>query len=147
MYKKWFNILLVSLLFLLLVSVRFYENIFYDPLATYFENDYLHKSLPDINKGKLFFHIFLRYYLNAIISILIIWVAFRKKSYVIFSIFFYDIAFVVLIIIFWFVVSNQFENHYLFGFYIRRFLIQPLFVLLLLPAFYYQLKHYNPSSA
>ncbi len=141
MYKKWFNILFVGLLFLLLIGVRYFEELFYDPLQAYFEYDYLHNSLAEFNKGKLFFNIFIRYTINSIISILIIWVAFRKKSYVSFSIYFYSIAFVFLLFTFWLVLLTRFENYYLFGFYIRRFLIHPIFILLLLPAFYYQLKH------
>lgn len=140
MYKKLSNILIAGFLFLILVAIRYFEHYFYDPLQTYFEYDYLHAKLPEINTAKLFFHIFLRYLLNAIISIGIIWVAFRKKNYVNFSSYFFLFAFIVLIIAFWFTLQTRFENYYLFGFYVRRFLIHPVFIIVLLPAFYYQHK-------
>lgn len=140
MYKKLSNILIAGFLFLLLVAVRFFEHYFYDPLQNYFEYDYLHTKLPEINTVKLLFHISLRYLLNAVISLGIIWVAFRNKNYINFSIYFFSVAFLILIIAFWFSIQTQFENYYLFGFYVRRFLIHPVFIIVLLPAFYYQYK-------
>lgn len=138
MYKKWTNILIVGFLFILLISVRFFEAIFYDPMQVYFESDYLSKALPNFDKAKLFVHIFLRYVLNSMISLLIIWVAFRRKSYVQFSIYFFVFALFVLLFALWIILSYRFENNYILGYYVRRFLIHPIFVLLLLPAFYYQ---------
>ncbi len=140
MNNRIIKIGLIGILFLVLIAIRFYEGYFYDPLQTYFENDYLHASLPEIDNQKLLIHIFLRYALNSLISILIIWIAFFKKSYVQFASLFYFLAFIVLLVAFWITLLSHFENYYLFGFYVRRFLIQPIFVLLLLPAFYYQKK-------
>lgn len=139
-YKNITNILLIGGVFVVLMAIRFYENYFYDPLLSYFKSDYLHQSMPKLLTGKLLFHLFLRYAINTLLSLLIIWIAFRKKSFIKFSFYFYTIAFFLLIITFWLVLQTHFENSYLFGFYVRRFLIQPIFVLLLLPAFYYQLK-------
>lgn len=132
---------LIGLMFIVLIAVRYFESFFYDPLQAYFEYDYLHHSLPEINKGKLFLHITLRYIINSIISILIIWIAFRKKNNVLFTLYFYIVVFIVLIVALWIALSTQFENQYLFGYYVRRFLIHPIFILLLLPAFYYQKKN------
>ncbi len=143
MHKSWPNILIIGFLFILLIAIRYFENYFYDPLQTYFQNDYLHFKLPEINTFKLLFHVFLRYALNSIISVVIIWIAFKRKSYLSFSIYFFIIAFVFLIIGFALALQTRFEHYYLFGFYVRRFLIQPIFVLLLLPAFYYQSKKFQ----
>ncbi len=140
MYKKWPNIFIICLLFLALIGIRYFEHLFYDPLQTYFKNAYLYTKLPEINTLKLFLNIFIRYSLNTVISIFIIWFAFNKKNYISFSLYFYIIAFVILLIAFSFALQTKFENYYLFGFYVRRFLIHPIFVLLLLPAFYYQSK-------
>ena len=138
MFKNWIKILVIGFLFVLLIGVRFFESYFYDPLQDYFEYDYLHISLPNLNTGKLLFHVFLRYTLNTLLSLAIIWIAFHKKSYLKFSGYFYAIAFIILLIIFYTLaqINNQDNNMLLF--YVRRFLIQPLFILLLLPAFYYQ---------
>lgn len=142
-YKNLTSIILIGLVFILLIAVRFYESYFYDPLQTYFKSDYLHESMPDLHTGKLLFHTFIRYFINTILSLLIIWIAFRKKSFLSFSIYFYSIAFVILLTAFWLSLLTNYDGSYLFGFYVRRFLIQPIFVLLLLPAFYYQLKSKN----
>ena len=143
MYKSWPNILIIGFLFILLIAIRYFENFFYDPIQTYFQNDYHYNKLPEINTYKLLFHIFLRYTLNSIISIAIIWIAFRRKSYISFSIYFFIIAFIFLIIAFVLALQTRFEHYYLFGYYVRRFLIHPIFVLLLLPAFYYQSKKFQ----
>ncbi len=138
MYKNWIKILVIGLLFILLIGVRFFESYFYDPLQNYFEYDYLHTSLPDLTIGKLLLHLFLRYTLNTLLSLVIIWVAFGKKSYLKFSGYFYAIAFVILLITFYTLVQINNQDNNMILFYVRRFLIQPLFILLLLPAFYYQ---------
>jgi len=138
--KNWKKILVLSLLVVALVSVRFFENIFYDPLQDFFESDYLNNKLPAYNQTKLLLHLFFRYLLNAIISIGIIWFAFRNKAYVRFSLVLYSIAFVALLIAFVLLSQNANSDSYINLFYARRFIIQPLFVLLLVPAFYYQEK-------
>jgi len=123
----------------MLVLVRGFANdLFYDPFIAYFINDYLHEPIPVFSGSKLLFDLFYRYTLNTIISLMIIYVAFQNKSFVIFSIKFYILAFVVLIITFFIILKGELSNGYLFAFYIRRFIIHPLFVLLLLPAFYYK---------
>jgi len=137
--QKSHRILIILLLFLMLVLVRGFANdLFYDPFIAYFINDYLHEPIPVFSGSKLLFDLFYRYTLNTIISLMIIYVAFQNKSFVIFSIKFYILAFVVLIITFFIILKGELSNGYLFAFYIRRFIIHPLFVLLLLPAFYYK---------
>ena len=137
--QKSHRILIILLLFLMLVLVRGFANdLFYDPFIAYFINYYLHEPIPVFSGSKLLFDLFYRYTLNTIISLMIIYVAFQNKSFVIFSIKFYILAFVVLIITFFIILKGELSNGYLFAFYIRRFIIHPLFVLLLLPAFYYK---------
>lgn len=139
--KKQVRILLIIFLFLLLILVRaFRANLFYDPFIHYFEHDYLHLPIPEYDTLKLFFNIFLRYTINTIISLAIIYLAFQKKGLVRFSVKFYIAAFIGLSITYYILLKIGFQNGYLFGFYVRRFLIHPVFVLVLLPAFYYQKK-------
>lgn len=135
------RILLIVGLFILLVLVRAYgTTLFYDPFITYFRHDYLNAPIPDYDTLRLFLSLFLRYALNTIISLLIIYLAFQKKGLVRFSVRFYLAAFLVLSIVYYLLLQIGFENGHLFGFYVRRFLIHPVFVLILLPAFYYQKK-------
>jgi exosortase F-associated protein len=116
----------------------FASKLFYDPFIEYFKNDYLQKPIPVFSGSKLLFSLIFRYFLNAIISLSIIYFAFQNMNFLKFSIKFYMIAFLLLIITFFIILKGELVNGYLFAFYIRRFIIHPLFVLLLLPAFYYK---------
>jgi len=128
-------------LFFMLILVRaFAPRLFYDPFIQYFKNDYLYRAIPVFVTSKLFLNILLRYLLNFAFSLLILYVAFQKRSVIQFSIKFYAITFVVFMLAFYILLQTGFQKGYLLAFYIRRFLIQPLFVLILLPAFYYQEK-------
>ncbi|GGK11235.1 exosortase F system-associated protein [Yeosuana aromativorans] len=130
-------------LFGLLVLIRVFENeLFYDPYLTFFKNDYLYIDNPRREVFKLVAFTTLRYALNTVISLAILFVVFKDKSMIKFSVFIYAVSFVILIAIYlYFVVNPRQEDYYLF-FNMRRFLIQPIILLVLLPAFYYyKLKH------
>lgn len=129
---------LLFTLFGLLVLVRFFENqLFYDPYLTFFQNDYLYIDSPRREIFKVTTFTTLRYLLNTIISLGILFIFFKDKSIIKFSILIYSVAYFILILVYlYFVVNPKQEDYYLF-FNIRRFLIQPLILILLLPAFYY----------
>jgi exosortase F-associated protein len=112
--------------------------LFYDPLIDYFQNDYLYTKMPEINSWHLVVDMLFRYSLNSFLSLGIIWLIFKRKDYVQFSGLFFILSFIILIVVFMFLISGSLEYGYLLPFYIRRFIIHPLFLLLLLPAFYYQ---------
>lgn len=142
---KKYRIGLILLLFLALVLVRAFEQtLFYDPFILYFQDDFLHAPIPVFSGSKLLFSMTFRYALNTIISLAIIQVAFQNRDFTVFSIKFYVLAYLVLIPTFFIILKGELANGYLFAFYIRRFIIHPLFVLLLLPAFYY--KHLNSNK-
>ena len=130
--------IVLLLLFGLLVLIRVFENeLFYDPYLLFFKSDYLHMDFPRREILKLSIFTTLRYILNSAISLGIIYLFFKDKSIVKFSVLIYGIAYVILIAFFlYFVINPRQEDYYLF-FNFRRFLIQPIFLLLLLPAFYY----------
>ena len=133
------RITLMLLLFFVLVMVRaFATNLFYDPFIQYFKNDYLYETIPVFSGSKLLINLFFRYTLNSIISLLIIYIAFKNRNFVLFSIKFYVLAFLVLTVTFFIILKGELGDGYLFAFYVRRFIIHPLFVLILLPAFYYK---------
>jgi|TARA_B110000503_G_scaffold117667_1_gene177890 exosortase F-associated protein len=139
--NKTIRIILIILFFGLLLLVRAFEqDLFYDPLILYFQNDYLYKAFPQIDACNLLFHLFFRYVLNSLISLAIIHMIFRNKKTIKFSLFFFIIAFLLLIVTFLLSIRNNLEAGYLLAFYIRRFIIHPIFLLILLPAFYYQKK-------
>ncbi|WP_425077325.1 exosortase F system-associated membrane protein [Psychroserpens sp. S379A] len=141
--NKLLTFILLFILFSLLVLIRVFEDeLFYDPYLLFFKSDYLHIDSPRREVFKLTLFTTLRYVLNSIISLGIIFLFFKDKSIVKFSSIVYTIAYVILIGLFlYFVIHPRQEDYYLF-FNFRRFLIQPILLILLLPAFYYyKLKH------
>ena len=131
--------MIVSALVLLLVLVRAFQmNLFYDPFIDYFKNDFLVGNFPFYDSSKLFLSTLSRYSINMFLSLAIIYVIFKNKQQLFFSIKFYVIAFIILIGFYFYQLDSEFSNGYLLSFYIRRLLIHPVFLLILLPAFYYQ---------
>jgi len=132
------RIVITVVLFGLLFLIRAYETeLFYDPLIVYFQNDYLYKPIPEIDTWKLTVDLLFRYSLNSLVTIGIIYMIFKKKKYVKFAGFMLMVSFMIMIVIFSLLLRTQFESGYLFPFYIRRFIVHPIFLLILLPAFYY----------
>jgi len=128
----------IIVLFILLVSVRIVQkHVFYDPLLLFFEST--SKILPQYDSFKLFLGLLFRYTLNTVISLGMLWLVFKDKSVIKLTLLLYIVLFIVLVCVF-FVVLNLNSPSLLALFYIRRFLIHPLLLLLFLPAFYYQ-KH------
>lgn len=139
LWKNRFKIGVAVLLVFLLALVRIYEHaLFYDPFAYYFEGDYLNLTFPEYNGWKLFWSLTERYFLNTSISLAIIFVLFRDVKLTQFSAFLYAVFFVVLIVSFFGLITFSGNENNFIIFYVRRFLIQPIFVLLFVPAFYYQ---------
>jgi exosortase F-associated protein len=134
------KILQVLLLVILLATIRGYENeFFYDPFLNFFKSD-SSSNYPVFDSGKLLTNLIFRYVLNSAISLVILYLIFSEMAIVKFSAVLYVVFFVILILIF-FIFLNYFdESHKLILFYIRRFLIQPIFLMLFIPAHYYQKK-------
>lgn len=131
---------LSALLFvLLLVLVRIFEDqLFYDPFLSYFKSDFSNLPLPIYDSFKLFMGLLFRYSLNTVISLGLIYVLFKDIEMAKFAAFLYVLFFLILIFSFYVVINFSGVDNKLFLFYIRRFLIQPIFVLLFIPAFYFQ---------
>src|SRR5690606_15336323 len=142
--NKSLTYILLFILFTLLVLVRVFENdLFYDPYLTFFQNDYLYMDSPRREVFKLILNTTFRYFVNTILSLGILYLFFKDLSIIKFSFIIYVIVFIVLIGLYIYFVINQRQEGYYMFFNIRRFLIQPIFLLLLLPAFYYyKLKEY-----
>ncbi len=136
--KKRYKIILIGFMVLLLAAIRFFEDsLFYDPLIAFFRSDYLLGIIPPMNMAELMIHLSIRYALNSAISLGIIYIAFQNRSMLKFSVILYALLYLGAVSAFIFLVLNIEREHYLALFYVRRFLIHPLFLLILLPAFYY----------
>jgi exosortase F-associated protein len=128
-----------ALLVLLLILVRAFEDrLFYDPFLNYFKSDFNNLPLPIYSPYRLFIGYLFRYGLNTIISLGLLYVLFKDVEIIKFAAILYLLFFMILIASFYMVINFYGVNNNLFLFYIRRFLIQPIFVLLFIPAFYFQ---------
>lgn len=125
----------------LLVSIRAFENDwFYDPFINYFQAEFSHLKYPNYNELLLFVNWVFRYFLNSVLTMAIIYVIFQELQMVKFSAFLLTL-FLILLLLGVFVLLHYFdEGQKMILFYVRRFLIQPLFLILFIPAFYYQKK-------
>jgi exosortase F-associated protein len=135
------KIRLVQFIFLvaLFALIRAYENqLFYDPFLDYFKNYFTNLPLPNFSSFQLFFGLLFRYTLNTVISLGIIYVLFKEIQMVKFALILYCFFFMILIGAFFFIIYYYREHNNLVLFYVRRFLIQPIFVLLFIPGFYFQ---------
>lgn len=133
------RIFIFFIMVLLLASIRiFEESLFYDPYLNYFKSDFNHLPLPIVNKFSLFKSLFFRYILNSIVSIAFIQFAFKDFDFTKFAIVLYGFLFIILTIIFYFALAFYAEENKMILFYIRRFLIQPIFLLLIIPGFFIQ---------
>jgi len=129
----------IGLALLGLILVRAFEdNLFYDPFLSFFKTDYQNKPLPNLDQFLLFLNLLLRYTLNTFFSLIIIRLLFNEKQLMVFSGYLFLFLFLVLVAIFFGLLHFSEQPDYLILFYIRRFLIQPLFLVLFIPAFYYQ---------
>ncbi len=121
--------------------VRFYEKkILDDGLFDFFENDYLTENLPPVSLSKLLLADSLHYGLNVLLSILFLKLIFKQKQLIGFLSLLFLLFYVLLIIFLFLAVIFYKPGHYLFLFYIRRLLIQPIFLFLLIPALFVQQK-------
>lgn len=132
------QIFLVILAIVGFALIRNYEeDLFYDPFIGFFKNDFFNQELPQFLEWKLLLHLFLRYVVNTILSLFIIYILFRNKGFLKLAFVLYIVFFVILMLLF-LVVIHFFSDQLMVLFYIRRFIIQPLFLLLFIPGFYFQ---------
>ncbi len=130
---------LLLLFFTLLAAIRAYEDIlFYDPFLDYFKTNYIFLPLPKMDSLQLFLGFLFRYFLNTILSLAMIYAIYKDWDMIKFASALYVFFFLILETSFFFVFSYFGEANKMGLFYIRRFLIQPIFLLLFVPAFYYQ---------
>ena len=127
--------------FLGLIFVRGLEDqIFYDPFLDYFKSADHNALFPNFVWGKLVLSYLFRFGLNLLFSLLIIHFIFQNLEWSKQSFYLILLVFVIVFPLYLWCISNRFQVGYLFSFYLRRFVIQPLTLLLLIAIFYYRKK-------
>ena len=138
---KILNFILVFAGILGLVSVRFLEDkIFYDPFLEFFKADYKIAQVPNFIWGKLMLSHFFRFALNLIFSAIVVHFMFLNKKWTIQAVVLMAVAFLFFFPIYLWCLYSKMEIGYLFTFSVRRFVIQPIILLLIIPIFYYRKK-------
>ncbi|GEN74901.1 exosortase F system-associated membrane protein [Chryseobacterium hagamense] len=133
---SWF---LVALGILGLIGIRVLEgDLFYDPFLDYFHEARKNIPFPDFEWGKLIAGHLFRFILNLFFSCLIIHFWFRNRQWTIQGALLISIIFLMTFPIYLYCIYSRLEVGYLFSFYMRRFVIQPLILLLIIPMFYYR---------
>jgi len=136
--KHRFKIIIAVFIVICLGGVRAFEKeLFYDPFLIYFDSDFKGLPFPEVDTFKLFGGLLFRYVLNGILSTALIYNLFKNTEIVKFTVLLYLFFLVILFGIFFLTLKCYPDGSWLL-FYIRRFIIQPIFVLLFIPAFYYQ---------
>lgn len=70
--------------------IRTFESqLFYDPFLDYFESNFKNWPFPPFDVFKLFCGLFFRYFLNTILSLILIYTLFRDREILKFSTFLY----------------------------------------------------------
>lgn len=119
--------------------IRYYENeIFYDPLIVFYKSSFQDSPFPDLDLWRYSLNLAFRYLLNTLISLALIWISFENKNYIKFSVLLFSILFILGLILFWFIANGIQPKDYMVLFYIRRFIIHPILLIVLIPAFYFQ---------
>jgi exosortase F-associated protein len=130
--------ILIGLSIIALAMIRFFEDyLFYDPYLQFFKNDYLYIDSPRRETFKLVMSTTLRFIMNSGISLGLLFLVFRDRGIIKFASLIFGLAYFVLLMAFLYFVINPNQDDYYLFFNIRRFLIQPIILLVLLPAFYY----------
>ena len=136
--NKVLKVILILVFFALLAGVRhFQEALFYDPLLLFFKSNFSSEALPDLIVPKFYLHLAFRFLINTVLSLAILWFLFQKFEIVKISAVIYAIFFVALMALMVLFINISEVGAYQMLFYTRRFLIQPLLLLLLIPAFYF----------
>ncbi len=137
--NKALAIFLAVLLVILLAAVRAFEQqLFYDPFIAFFKSNYQTQAYPEFDGLHLFVSYSFRFALNSSLSLLLLYVLFADRSIIKVASFLFGLFYVVLILLLFSLFYSMDHPSTFLVFYVRRFLIQPLFIILFIPAFYYQ---------
>lgn len=133
---RWF---LVFVAVFGLIGIRGLEDkIFYDPFLYYFKSADHYAIFPKFDWLRLILSYLFRFILNAFFSLWIIHFLFQNKEWTKQALVLIILLFVIVFPIYLLCIYDEFRFGYLFSFYIRRFVIQPLTLLLIIPIFYYR---------
>ncbi len=133
---------------ILLISVRLFEQEWFpEKFIDYFASgNYMKSSLP-VLRFEDYFSIFLRYSVNSILSVILLQLLFKDARLTLWAVKFFIYSGVILGILFVLTVQWIRPVDYRIVFYLRRMLIQPVGLFLLLPVFYFIREATKPAGS
>lgn len=135
---RLFSFIMTGIFLALLVCIRIFEvPLFQDPLHVYFHGPFQNTPLPVLDKGVVIASTSLRFFLNMICSLGIIYFLFKKVPFVKGALWVYLFSFILLLILFLFGLNISSEYGSMLLFYSRRFLIHPILLFVLIAGFFY----------
>lgn len=136
--KKASSIFFIALAVVGLVCVRIFEHVlFNDPFIAYFKSNFQIYELPDFKSLSYIVSTIFRYSLNLALSLVIIWFLYKKREFIKAALWVYLFAFIILSVAFFILSNLDYEWVKMGLFYIRRFLIHPILLFILVPGFYF----------
>lgn len=133
---KWLFVIFFTLG---LIGVRVLESkIFYDPILAYFKSQ--NAPFPQLEWVPLIMHHIFRFLLNLIFSLGVIHSLFLNKKWTFQAGILIILSFLIFFPIYLYCLYTELSFGELFTFYMRRIVIQPITLLLLIPIFYYNNK-------
>ena len=136
---KILNWFLVGVAIFGLIGVRMVEGqLFYDPFQDYFHLANKNAPFPEFKWLPLILNYLFRFGLNLILSAAVVHLIFKNKQWTLQAIVLMLIVFAITFPLYLYCINTKFDIGYLFSFYMRRFVIQPLILLLIIPLFYYR---------
>ena len=124
-----------------LIGVRMVEDVlFYDPFLNYFRASDKSSLFPEFEWSSLILSHLFRFLLNLALSTLIVHLIFQKKKWTLQAVILMLMVFAITFPIYLYCVKTEFNIGHLFSFYMRRFVIQPIILLMIIPLFYYRQK-------
>ncbi len=139
--KRIISAIVILILIAGLVAVRAYEDVmFLDPLKAYFHADFQLRDIPDVDLINQIAITSLRFLMNTILSLGVLWFLYKKGSYIKASLWVYLFAFILLTVAFGFLLEANSDLGKMGLFYVRRFLIHPLLLFVLVAGFYFLMQ-------
>lgn len=135
---RWLAVIL--LVFALILVRKFETDLFFDPVLSYFHGDFSKTQFPEFSIYEHSLSMSLRYLINTLISLSILYLIFLNQKLIKLAAVLYIVFFIVILPSYIYFLNTEFSHATTAGFYVRRFLIQPVFLLILIPAFWYYLR-------
>lgn len=136
--QRVFSSVATVLLIIGIVLIRYFEvPLFQDSLNDYFHSDFQNIPIPDIGLWETVVSTSLRFLMNMVLSLWILWFLYKSEDYINASLWVYLFAFIILIIAFIALMQLNGQWVKMALFYVRRFLIHPLLLFILVAGCYF----------